>query len=231
MSKQKNIAIIPARGGSKRIPRKNIKDFLGKAIIAYSIEAAIESKLFDEVMVSTDDREIAEVAKKHGANVPFMRSKKKADDYTGLADVVIEVIEEYKKKNIEYDNVCCLLATAPFITGKELINSYNKLIDTNFDSVFPVVRYSFPIQRAMQFDGEKIKMIWPENLTKRSQDLKPSFHDAGLFYWIKTHALINERKFWTDNTTAIEINEQTAQDIDTLEDWGIAELKYKLING
>ncbi len=230
MNKTKNIAIIPARGGSKRIPRKNIKNFLGKPIIAYSIEAALKSNLFDEVMVSTDDKEIAEIAVKYGAKVPFFRSKETANDYAGLTDVIIEVLNKYKEQNIIYDNLCCILATAPFLTQKDLINSYNKLIKSTFDSVFPVVRYSFPIQRAMQFEGENIKMIWPENLTKRSQDLKPSFHDAGLFYWAKTNIILEQNKLWTDNTTAIEISEQKAQDIDTSEDWEIAELKYKLIN-
>ncbi len=227
-----NLAIIPARGGSKRIPRKNIKKFLGKPIIAYSIEAALQSGLFEKVMVSTDDKEIADVAIKYGAKVPFMRSKEKADDYAGIAEVVLEVIEQYKKiKNKEFDNVCCVLATAPFLKSDDLANSFNRWQNSTFDAIFPVVRYSFPIQRAMQFDGENIKMIWPENLMKRSQDLKPSFHDAGLFYWIKIKILINKKKLWTDNTTAIEIDEITAQDIDTVEDWELAEIKYKLING
>ncbi len=229
MQKQKNIAIIPARGGSKRIPRKNIKDFLGKPIIAYSIEAALQSKLFDEIMVSTDDNEIAEIAKQYGAKVPFFRNEKTANDYAGLADVIIEVLEQYKNQNIEFKNVCCILATAPFITENELINSFHKLKDSNFDSIFPVVRYSFPIQRAMQFAEDNIKMIWPENLTKRSQDLTPSFHDAGLFYWTKTNIVLKHKKLWTDNTTAIEISESKAQDIDTEEDWYLAELKYKLM--
>ena len=230
MKKQRNIAIIPARGGSKRIPRKNIKNFLGKPIIAYSIEAALKSQLFDELMVSTDDKEIAEIAKKYGAKVPFFRSDETANDYIGLSEVVIEVLEQYNNQNIEFDNVCCILATAPFIFEKDLINSFNKLENSDFDAVFPIVKYSFPIQRAMQFEGENIKMIWSENLTKRSQDLEPSFHDAGLFYWAKTNIILEQKKLWTDNTTAIEISEQTAQDIDTSEDWKIAELKYKIIN-
>jgi len=227
----KNIAIIPARGGSKRIPRKNIKNFLGKPIIAYSIETALQSGLFDEVMVSTDDKEIAEIAIKCDAKVPFFRSKNTANDYAGLADMIIEVIEEYQKQGEHFDNVCCILATAPFLTSEDLVNAYSKWKNTGFDAIFPAVRYSFPIQRAMQFENEKIKMIWPENMFKRSQDLKPSFHDAGLFYWIQTEILLKEKKFWTDNTTAIEISEQTAQDIDTIEDWKMAEIKYKIING
>lgn len=227
----KNIAIIPARGGSKRILRKNIKEFLGKPIIAYSIEAALQSKLFDEVMVSTEDEEIAEVAKEFGAKVPFMRSKENANDYVGIADVLIEVLNEYKNKNIEFENVCCILATAPFLKDQDLKSTFNKLNNSKFDAVFPVVRYSFPIQRAMQFDNKKIKMIWPENIKKRSQDLTPSFHDAGLFYWVKTRVLVREKKLWTDSSTAIEISEQKAQDIDTLEDWKLAEMKYKILYG
>lgn len=230
MIKSKNIAIIPARGGSKRIPRKNIKEFLAKPIIAYSIEAAINSNLFDEVMVSTDDKEIAEIAIKFGAKVPFFRSDKTSNDYTGLAEVIIEVLEQYKAEKIVFNNVCCILATAPFIKNHDLIESYSKLEKSNFDSVMPVVRYSFPIQRAMQFEGDNIKMIWPENLTKRSQDLKPSFHDAGLFYWARTNIILTEKTLWTNNTTAIEISEHMAQDIDTNEDWKMAELKYQLIN-
>lgn len=226
----RNIAIIPARGGSKRIPKKNIKDFLGKPIIAYSIETALESKLFDEVMVSTDDKEIADIAIRYGAKVPFMRSEKTANDYAGLSDVIIEVLEQYGKLNKEFDVVCCILATAPFLSEKDLVNSYSKIEKSSFNSVFPIVRYSFPIQRAMKFDGDKIKMIWPNNLTKRSQDLKPSYHDAGLFYWVKTKSVLADKTLWTDNSTAIEIKEQTVQDIDTFEDWKIAELKYKIIN-
>ena len=230
ISNIKNIAIIPARGGSKRIPKKNIKEFLGKPIIAYSIEIALKSGLFDEVMVSTDDQKIAKIAVKYGAKVPFLRSSKTANDFATIADVVDEVLQNYQDKNIVFDNVCCILATAPFIKKNDLVVSYNKLIDNNFDSVFPVVRYSFPIQRAMQFEGKHIKMIAPENMTKRSQDLTPSFHDAGLFYWIKQDAFLKSKSMWTDNTSAIEISEQKAQDIDTPEDWQLAELKYKILN-
>ncbi len=226
----KNLAIIPARGKSKRIPRKNIKEFLGKPIIAYSIEAALKSELFNEIMVSTEDKEISQVAIQYGAKVPFLRSEKTANDYAGLSDVIIEVLEQYKKQKIEFDNVCCILATAPFLTPEDIITSYQTLIDNDFDSVFPVVKYSFPIQRAMQFNCDKIKMIWPENYTKRSQDLKPSFHDAGLFYWIRPAVILKENRLWTYNTFAIEISELLAQDIDTPEDWRIAELKYKLLN-
>lgn len=224
-----NLAIIPARGGSKRIPRKNIKDFLGKPIIAYSIEAALKSNLFDEVMVSTNDKEIADIAKGYDAKVPFYRSKEKSNDFFGLADVAVEVLEKHRGYGKKFDNVCCILATAPFINRKMLTQSYNKLNENNFDSVFPVVKYSFPIQRAMHFDDIKIQMIWPENMTKRSQDLTTSFHDAGLFYWIKSEILLTEKKLWTENTGAIIISEHETQDIDTNEDWEIAETKYKIL--
>jgi len=222
----RNLAIIPARGGSKRIPKKNIKDFFGKPIISYSIKVALDSGLFNEVMVSTDSIEIAEIAKKYNAKVPFLRSSTKSNDYCGLADVIIEVLEEYKKAGIEFDNICCILATAPFISKNSLTQSYKKLNENNFDSIFPVIKYSFPIQRALQFDKEKIQMIWPENLMTRSQDLTPSFHDAGLFYWIKKDILLSEKKLWTNNSTAIEISEKEAQDIDTFSDWEKAEIKY-----
>jgi len=227
----KNIAIIPARGGSKRIPGKNIKNFLGKPIIAYSIEAAINSGLFDEIMVSTDDDEIASIARQYGAKVPFLRNPETADDHATITDVLVEVLDQYNNQNIHFDYVCCLLPTAPFVNENDLKKAFDQLYQNNFDTVFPVVRYSFPIQRAMQFEEKKIKMIWPENINKRSQDLTPSFHDAGLFYWTKSNIINTQKKLWTDNTSAIEISETKAQDIDTPEDWEIAELKYKILYG
>ena len=228
--KQKNIAIIPARSGSKRIPHKNIKDFLGKPIIAYSIETALQSGLFDEVMVSTDSENIAAIARQYGAKVPFLRSRETADDYATLSDVIDEVLQTYRdKENIEFDYVCCMLATAPFVQKEDVIAAYNKLIHNDIDAVFPVVRYDFPIQRAMQFEGDLIRMIAPENKEARSQDLTPSFHDAGLYYWIKTQVFNKQKTLWTDQTSALEISAYKAQDIDTPEDWQMAELKYKLL--
>jgi len=224
-----NIAIIPARGGSKRIPRKNIQLFAGKPIIAYSIRAAVDSGLFDQVMVSTDDAEIAEIAQQYGAVVPFYRSEATSNDFAGIAEVLIEVIEQYQEKGQIFDKVCCILPTAPFVASNDLTQSYNQWIGTDFDALFPVVRYSFPIQRALQFEGDSIKMIWPENRTVRSQDLMPTFHDAGLFYWVKVSVLLQEKKVWTEHTTAFEIDESRAQDIDTPEDWKIAELKFSIL--
>jgi N-acylneuraminate cytidylyltransferase len=224
-----NLAIIPARGGSKRIPRKNIKPFLGKPIIEYSIETAIKSELFDEVMVSTDDLEIKELAIKLGAKVPFLRSKNNANDYATTVDVLNEVLEQYKVQGKVFEYCICIYPTAPFISKTKLVKAFNKLIKNQLDCVFPVLRYSFPIQRAMKINLEdKIEMIDDSKMYTRSQDLSPSFHDAGQFYVIKTNQFFKKQKLWTDNTGFIEINELEAQDIDTEMDWKLAELKYKL---
>lgn len=224
----KKIAIIPARGGSKRIPKKNIKDFLGKPIIAYSIQAALDSNLFDEVMVSTDDKEIAVIAIKYGAKVPFMRSTKNSDDFATTYDVIEEVINEYKIRGTEFDKICCIYPTAPFIGPEILIKALLKLEEKKFDSVFPVIKYSFPIQRALHKDNDKLSMLNEENLNIRSQDLEDSFHDSGQFYWCKTKHLLKSKKLLTSNTGCVVISELEAQDIDTKTDWKLAELKYRL---
>jgi len=220
----KNLAIIPARGGSKRIPKKNIKKFLGKPIIAYSIETALKSGLFAEVMVSTDSREIAEIAEKYGAKVPFLRSKKTANDYAPLNDVFNEVVEQYKKNNIFFDNYCMILPTAPLISIENLKKGYDLLLNSNFYSIRPVVRFSFPIQRAFRLTAEnQVIPMYPDDFKKRSQDLEPAFHDSGQFYWIKAGKDLSENK------GAFEIQEIEAQDIDNETDWKLAELKYKLL--
>jgi N-acylneuraminate cytidylyltransferase len=224
-----NICIIPARGGSKRIPRKNIKPFLGKPIIVYSIEAALQSGLFEEVMVSTDDDEIAKIAKQYGANVPFLRSEKNADDFATTFDVIEEVVLQYKEVlNTQFDNVCCLYSCAPFVTGETLKLAYQELENKQFDTVFPVIAFSFPIQRALSKKEGKITMIDEKNLTVRSQDLEETYHDAGQFYWCNTDKLLSTKKLLTDNTGGIQISELEAQDIDTETDWKLAELKYQL---
>ena len=223
-----NICVIPARGGSKRIPRKNIKEFLGKPIIAYSIQAALDSGLFDEVMVSTDDLEIADIAKKYGAKVPFMRSAKNSDDYATTFDVIEEVINYYKDQSIEFDNLCCLYSCAPFVSPKVLLRAYNQLTKKEFDTVFPIIAYSFPIQRALRVNQGKVSMILDANLNIRSQDLEKSFHDSGQFYWCNTNQLLISEKLITSNSGGIEISELDAQDIDTDMDWDLAELKYQL---
>ena len=224
-----NLAIIPARGGSKRIPRKNIKDFLGKPIIAYSIETALESNLFDEVMVSTDDEEIAEIAQRFGAKVPFLRSKKNANDFAGTVDVLVEVLEEFKKLKVEFDYTCCIYPTAPFITHLKLKEAFTILKDRNLDSIFPVAPFSYPIQRALKFNKNKIDFFYPEFEQARSQDLEKAYHDAGQFYYFNTKALLENKTIFSKNTGSVIINEMEAQDIDTLTDWKIAEIKYEYL--
>ena len=226
----RRLAIIPARGGSKRIPRKNIKSFLGKPIISYSIEAALKSNLFDEVMVSTDDEEIKEIALKYGAKVPFLRSEKNSNDFATTAAVINEVLEVYKTKKKTFEYCICIYPTAPFVSSDLLIKAFNQLKEGKLDSVFSVLRYGFPIQRAVKInDEDKVEMIDISKMNERSQDFEPSFHDAGQFYALNVDAFIEHQKLWTNNTGCIEINELEAQDIDTETDWKLAELKYKLL--
>jgi N-acylneuraminate cytidylyltransferase len=227
----KCIAIIPARGGSKRIPRKNIKDFLGKPIISYSINVALKCGLFDEVMVSTDDEEIATISRSHGANVPFFRSVKNSNDFATTVDVIVEVIEMYKKElNKSFQSGCCIYPTAPFTSTDQLKNSYRHLVDKNFDSVFPVLKFGYPVQRALRIKDEKVTMLNSEFINSRSQDLEPIYHDSGQFYWFDINTLMIKRKMFSDNSGGIIISELEAQDIDNEIDWKLAELKYKLVN-
>jgi len=228
----KRIAIIPARGGSKRIPRKNIKDFLGKPIIAYSIETALNSNLFDEVMVSTDDQEIKAVAEKYGAKVPFMRSVESANDFASTYDVLEEVLLAYKNKGIQFEYGCCIYPTAPFVTKALLTDGYNLMVEKTFDSVFPVVAFSYPIQRALKVnEGGGTEMFQPQFLNARSQDVEKAFHDAGQFYWFNTAALLEKKRLWTNHSGVVECSALNVQDIDHIEDWNLAELKYKLRKG
>lgn len=226
-----SIAVITARGGSKRIPRKNIRNFLGKPIIAYSIQTAIESKLFDMVMVSTDDDEIALIAKQYGATVPFLRTPETADDFSGTGVVMEEVLENLKRNNLHFTYACCIYPTAPFITVENLSTSYNLLKEKHYNSVFPVSAFCYPILRALKrnIDG-KTEMIWPENLTKRSQDLEPAYHDAGQFYWLEVSSFLEEKKLFTSNSGTILLDEMQVQDIDNEIDWKLAEIKYKLLS-
>jgi pseudaminic acid cytidylyltransferase len=223
-----NIAIIPARGGSKRIPRKNIKDFLGKTIIAYSIETALQSALFDEVMVSTEDEEIATIAKKYGAKVPFMRSAKNADDYAGTMAVIQEVLSCYADQNVRFNYACCIYPTAPLIKVNHLSEGLNILKINRFDTLFPIVAFSYPIWRGVQIDPNgKTKMVWNEYLNSRSQDLKTVYHDAGQWYWLDTNKI--QESLFTNNSGSLILTEEEVQDIDTLSDWKIAEMKYSLV--
>ncbi len=225
------LAIITARGGSKRIPRKNIKPFLGKPIIEYSIDAAIESGMFQEVMVSTDDQEIVDISTKAGAKVPFMRSEKTSNDYATTLDVLLEVIEEYEKRGKHFDYMCCMYPTAPFVTADAISEAMNILIDKQADTVFPVVKFSFPPQRCMIVEDGKLKAKWPEYTQTRSQDLEPYYHDCGQFYCINVKSFLEQRKIMMNNVLPFYQDEINVQDIDTMEDWAIAEMKYKIIKG
>ncbi len=225
-----NLAIIPARGGSKRIPRKNIKLFNGAPIISYSINTAIKSCLFDEIMVSTDDNEIANIAKSYNATVPFMRSNQNSNDYATTFDVIKEVVEKYKQLGKHFNKVCCIYPCAPLISIDTLASAFNKLNENKFDSIFPVVQFSYPIQRSLKVDeSDKLKFIYPEYNLTRTQDLEKAFHDSGQFYWMEMEACIEKGQILTNNTGSIVISEIECQDIDNETDWKLAELKYNLL--
>ena len=216
-----NLCIIPARGGSKRIPRKNIKPFLGKPIIGYSIELALKSGLFEEVMVSTDDAEIAEVAKAFGAEVPFARSAENANDFATTMAVLKEVLAAYEKQGRSFENVCCIYPTAPLIKEKALREGFEKLRLEGLTSVYPVTPFSFPIWRSVKIEAGKTKMNWPEFANARSQDLPKAYHDAGQWYWF-VPAKIGE-SLYSENSGAIVLSELEVQDIDSETDWQMAE--------
>jgi len=228
---EKCIAIITARGGSKRIPKKNVKSFLGKPIISYSIESALSSGIFDEVMVSTDDQSIADIAQSLGAKVPFIRSQANSDDHSTTADVIEEVLKEYKKLGREFKHCCGIYPTAPFITAEKLKISYDKLSESGAKSVVPIVSFGFPILRSCKIEDGLVKMNWPEFVNTRSQDLAPAFHDCGQFYFLNTESFLKEKKLFTDFTLPLEIPESEVQDIDTEEDWKVAEIKYTFLLG
>lgn len=223
------IAIITARGGSKRIPRKNVKPFLGKPILLYSIEAALQSGVFEEVMVSTDDEEIAEIAKSAGANVPFFRSSETANDYATTADVILEVLRCYQEMGRKFDQICCIYPTAPFLTSEILKSAMESLETSGADTVMPVVRFSFPPQRCLVEKDGKLVPKWPEYMSARSQDLEPYYHDCGQFYCLRTESFLQQKKVVMDKTVPYFQEEMRVQDIDTLEDWEIAEVKYKTL--
>lgn len=227
----KSIAIITARGGSKRIPKKNIKDFCGKPIIAYSIEAAIKSELFDEVMVSTDSEEIKEIAERYGANVPFMRSEETSNDFAVTADVVEEVIHEYEKRGMVFDWICCIYPTAPFVTAAKLKAAFEMVMKESADSLRPVVSFSYPPQRGLIIRDGRLQYKYPEYELTRSQDLEVMYHDAGQFYFCKTDAFLKYHSLVTDDMIPMILPESEVQDIDHYSDWELAEMKYKLMIG
>ena len=225
----KTLAMITARGGSKRIPRKNIKEFNGKPIMAYSIEAAIQSGVFDEVMVSTDDEEIADIARKYGASVPFFRSEKTSNDFATTVDVIDEVIREYHNRGKDFDVFACIYPTAPFVTAVKLKDAVEKLASSDADSLIPVVRFSYPPQRAMEIHDGSLVFRHPEHLRTRSQDLEPHYHDAGQFYVAKTESFLKNKGIMVGKILPIELSELEVQDIDNEVDWKLAEMKYKLL--
>ena len=222
-----NIAIIPARGGSKRIPRKNIKNFLGKPIIAYSIEIALLSGLFDEVMVSTDDDEIAKIALKYGAKVPFLRSKQNSNDHATTTEVLVEVIGKYEQDlNQVFDYVCCIYPTSTLLSSTHLQKGLSLIHEKEYSTVFPVVEFSSSIWRGIEIDKNNgAKFIWPKNISSRSQDLTPVFHDAGQWYWINPRKL--KDSILSENIGIVILKEDEVQDIDNPSDWKIAEYKFK----
>lgn len=225
--KQKMIAVITARGGSKRIPQKNIKDFCGKPILAYSIEAALESQLFDEVMVSTDSEEIARIAIEYGASVPFMRSDATANDYATTNDVLVEVFTEYEKRGQHFDLAVCIYPTAPFITAEKLQEAVRVMQEKEADAVTPVVRYSFPPQRAFVIREGFLEYQYPECAPMRSQDLEPIYHDCGQFYVMKVENVL--KGLPVKKSVPLIVSELEVQDIDNEEDWKIAEMKYRMM--
>lgn len=220
------IAVLTARGGSKRIPRKNIRPFLGRPIITYPISACIESGVFDDVVVSTDDEEIAEVARSAGARVPFMRSPANSDDYATTSDVLFEFLERYEREIMPVDTVCCVYPTAVLMTTRLLCSARSKL-DDGADCVLPIVRFSFPPQRGMVEGLNGIEWWMPEFSNSRTQDLKSVFHDAGMFYMFRRSSFFSNGRLLAGNVAGLEIPESECQDIDILEDWKIAELKYE----
>ena len=225
-----NIAIIPARGGSKRIPRKNIMPFLGKPIIAYVIDAALQSGLFSEVMVSTDDAEIAEIARQYGASVPFLRTAETANDYASTIDVLLEVLDGYEKRSLTFHSLCCLYPTAPFVTADLLVSAHQVLLAKQVDIVYPIQQFSFPIQRAFKLDKGLLTWAQPDAFLLRSQDLEPMYHDAGQFYWFDAARLQQHRQLVGLMAGGVVIDEMHAHDIDTTADWKIAEFKYRLLH-
>lgn len=223
-----NIALIPARGGSKRIPRKNIKLFCGKPMIAYSIEAALNSGCFDDVIVSTDDMEIAVVAREWGASVPFMRPDTLSDDYVGTLPVVRHAVEWLTADGRMPDQICCIYATAPFVSGVDLARGLRALVESGADYAFSVTSYGFPIQRAVRITAdERVEMFQPGHLNTRSQDLEEAFHDAGQFYWGRASAWRESKPVFGSGSSPVLLPRYRVQDIDTPEDWIRAEWLFR----
>jgi len=227
----RKLAIIPARGGSKRISRKNIKNFFGRPILSYSIKAALQSGLFDEIMVSTDDDEIADLAQYYGASVPFMRSDNNASDHATTVDVLLEVLQDYHKRGVVFNHACCIYPTAPLLSPYHLHKAYKKMLNGKFDTVIPVAEFSCPIHRALKIvEADRLEMIDKKNISVRSQDLPKAYHDAGQFYWFNVKQLQQKKTLFTNNSGTLVLENSEVQDIDSIQDWKMAELKFKLLN-
>jgi len=225
--KNKIIAVIPARGGSKRIPYKNIRNFHGKPIIAWSIMAAKESEIFDDIIVSTDSKSIAKIAKKYGAITPFIRPDSISDDFTGTNDVIKHAAKWYIENVGDIDYICGIYPTAPFLTSSVLVDGFHRLVNSNAAFVFSAVGYSYPIQRAFLISkNDRVQMLNKENISKRSQDLEKSYHDAGQFYWGLTSSFINNLNLYSDESIPMILPAHLAHDIDDEEDWKYAEMLY-----
>jgi pseudaminic acid cytidylyltransferase len=224
------IAIVPARGGSKRIPGKNLRPFLGRPLISYAIETVVASKLFDRVIVSTDDREIAELAKRCGADVPFLRPAELADDHASTDAVLLHALAESERTYGASEHGCCVYATNPFLSAHDLAHGLEFLKAHDATSAFPVVKYDFPIEQAFVLEGARPRPRWPEMLNARSQDLAEHFHDAGMFYWFNVKKYLRARELFCDDSVAFELPAERCQDINSEADWAKAELKYRILH-
>lgn len=231
MEKKKVLCIIPARGGSKRIPYKNISLFKGVPIISYSIKTVLDSGIADEIMVSTDDEKIAEIAKQYGAKVPFFRDESTSNDFAGVADVLVEVVNKYKEIGQEFEYVICVFATDPLLRSENLSDAFSQLERTpDAESISTAEEYSFPPQRGLIIEEGILKMLHPENYSCRSQDFQKIYHDSNQFFIYRTEALLRYKKLYTNKNLPFIIKSSESQDIDTMEDWVIAEMKYDLIH-
>lgn len=225
-----NLCIIPARGGSKRIPKKNSKMFLGQPVLLYAIEAAKQTKLFNTIMVSTDDEDIAAIARTHGVDVPFMRSAANSSDFATTYDVLAEVLDCYAKHNDLFTNACCIYPCTPLLKPANIIEGITTLTTKDYDTVITLVKYATPVQRAYTVNDHTITMMYEEYANTRSQDLTPAYYDAGQFYWFNINKLLHNKTLIGNNMGAVILKETEVQDIDNETDWALAELKYKLLN-
>ena len=223
------LCIIPARGGSKRIPRKNIRPFNGRPILTYAVDAARESGCFDEIMVSTDDEEIARIGHDAGAQVPFLRSPETSNDHAEFVTVLLEVIEKYRTAGRTFDYLCCIYPTAALTQAAAIRDGYSKLTaEPSLSCVLPVVAFGYPIQRAVHITNGRLQMFQPENYHARSQDLQKAYHDAGQWYWLRTEKLHPKIQMLGQDTAGVVVSEADVQDIDNEDDWRMAELKYQM---